>query len=543
VDLPAEARFCAQCGAPASTGSVIVEEQASQAAQLPAALGGGRFRLEKQIGEGSKKRVYLARDTRLDRQVALSLLKTDGLDANTRLRVRREAQAMARLGDHPNIVTVFDVEEDGDDLFMVSSYMAAGGLDSRLKEVPGGRLLIDEVLTLAADVCSALAYAHSHDVVHRDVKPGNIWLGEDGAARLGDFGLAISAGDTKLTQSGTVLGTADYMPPEQAMGGASTPQSDLYSLGAMLYELATGRPPFVGDDAVGVIGQHINSPPVAPRFVNSAIPPELEALILKLLSKDPADRPASADQVRQALDAIQARDLGATMSAEILNPLDTLAQRVFVGREAELQQLRSGVDAAVAGAGRVLLLVGEPGIGKTRTSEEIATYASMRGAGVFWGRCYEGEGAPAYWPWVQIMREYIKHTDAAALLNVVRQGAPALADVVPELREKLPGLTAAPPLEAEEARFRLFESINGFLQQASLGNPMLQVLDDLHWADKPSLLLLQIPGAGSQHNAGGHTGHLPGRGIGAHPSAGGYAGGAGENRIRRAGTAAWHYRS
>ena len=140
--------------------------------------------------------------------------------------------------------------------------------------------------------------------MHRDLKPGNVRLTEDGTAKIGDFGLAVATDRSRLTQEGMMVGTVAYMPPEQAMGGEVTPRADLYSLGAMIYEMVCGRPPFLGDDSIAIIGQHVNTPPVAPTWHNSTCPRPLEALILRLLAKDPSERPKSAADVLTALDGI-----------------------------------------------------------------------------------------------------------------------------------------------------------------------------------------------------------------------------------------------
>ncbi|RLC55068.1 MAG: hypothetical protein DRI30_08160, partial [Chloroflexi bacterium] len=165
---------------------------------------------------------------------------------------------------------------------------------------------------------------------------------------------------------------------------------------------------------------------------------------------------------------------------------------MFVGREKEMDELRAGLEDALSGKGRLLMLVGEPGIGKTRTSEELATYAGLRNAQVLWGKCYEGEGAPAYWPWVQVIRSYVHDREPKELMSEMGPGAADIAHVVSEVKERLPGLPEPPVLEPEQARFRLFDSITTFLKNASKGQPIVLVLDDLHWADKPSLLLLQF---------------------------------------------------
>jgi predicted ATPase len=164
----------------------------------------------------------------------------------------------------------------------------------------------------------------------------------------------------------------------------------------------------------------------------------------------------------------------------------------FVGREAELAGLTADLEATLAGRGGVVLLAGEPGIGKTRLAEELATAAAARGALALWGRCWEGEGAPAFWPWVQIIRAHVQAADPAALRQEMGAGAADIAQLVPALRERLPDLPAPPPTEPKAARFRLFDSLAGFLRAAAARRPLLLVLDDLHWADAPSLALLRF---------------------------------------------------
>ncbi|MCH7713785.1 MAG: AAA family ATPase, partial [Chloroflexi bacterium] len=346
------------------------------------------------------------------------------------------------------------------------------------------------------ETCRGLEFAHSRGIVHRDLKPGNVWLTSDGVAKIGDFGLAVALDRSRLTTEGMMVGTVSYMPPEQAMGGEVTPKSDLYSLGAMLYEMVTGRPPFLGDDSVAIIGQHINTPPVAPAWHRPDCPRQLEALILRLLAKDPAERPESASDVLAALEAVDlAVDAGADSKpapAGEEHSLDSLASGVFVGRQQEMGDLKAGLEDALSGRGRLLMLVGEPGIGKSRTAQELATYAGLRGAQVLWGRCYEEQGAPPYWPWVQAIRSYVREKEPEELRSEMGAGAEDIAEIVSDVRERLPGLRAPSQLEPEQARFRLFDSITTFLRTASQRRPLVLVLDDLHWADQPSLMLLQF---------------------------------------------------
>ncbi len=420
TELSAHANFCSSCGA--SVGSAARRAAPPvPPATIPTVFGGDRYHVQRFLGEGAKKRVYLAHDARLDRDVAVALIKTEGLDDAGLIRVRREAQAMGRLGDHPHIVTVHDIGDEGGQPYIVSQHMAGGAVDDLLQRAPNHRLPLDHVLRTAEQICQALEHAHARGVVHRDLKPGNVWLTVDGTAKLGDFGLAVAFDRPRLTAAGMMVGTVAYMPPEQALG---RPPDDLYSLGAMLYEMVTGRPPFLGDDAVAIISQHINTPPVAPSWHNPEVPRALEALILRLLAKAPEERPESAITVRQALLAIRstASVVAERVVQEEANPLDRLAAGVFVGREKEMDQLRAGLEETLSGHGQLLMLVGEPGIGKTRTAEELTTYARLRNAQVLWGRCYEGEGAPAFWPWVQVVRAYVHDRDPKTLMSLFRIG-------------------------------------------------------------------------------------------------------------------------
>jgi len=373
--------------------------------------------------------------------------------------------------------------------------MAGGDLSSHLDNHHGRYLTSGEACRLAGQIAGALEHAHGRNIVHRDVKPGNIWLDDEGQALLGDFGLAFAVDRTRLTQEGVMVGTASYMPPEQALGQPPDARSDLYALGATLYEMITGRPPFVGDDTVAVISQHINTRPVAPSLLAPGVPPPLESLVLELLAKDPTMRPAGASQVRQRLEQMEellTTEGAAAPGAPAVNPLDRLSSGVFVGREREVERGRALVDEAFSGRPRVMLLVGEPGIGKTRIAEELTTYARMRGAQVYWGRCHEGDGAPPFWPWVQIVRAYAQAHSPDQLKRDFGLGAPAIAGLVSEVRQVLPDLPEAPPADPEQARFRLFDAMVSFLRTAAERAPVVLVLDDLHWADRPSLVLCEF---------------------------------------------------
>ena len=461
----------------------------------PKSFQDGRYAVKSFLGQGAKKRVYLVDDTLVGRDVAFALIMTEGMDDTGRERIRREARTMGRLGDHPNLVQLYDMGEEDGQQYMVLPVMTGGSVDELIRQSPDQQMPLERVIDVAKAVCSGLAFAHSKGFIHRDLKPSNVWLTEDGTAKIGDFGLARSATDARLTQENMAVGTVAYMPPEQAMGGDVAERSDLYSLGATLYEMVTVRSPFMGDALEAIIGQHINTPPVAPTWHNAGCPKALESLVLRLLEKDPAARPESAGAVLDALEDLERASTSERTPEEVgeTNVLDSLAGGVFAGRQDEVGQMKDALDDALAGRGRLMMLAGDPGVGKTRTARELAVYAGLRGARVVWGRCYEGEGAPPFWPWVQAIRSVAQMAGVEDLRSAMGAGAWDIGEIVPEVRQRLGDMETPPALDdPQEARFRLFDSMATFLKNITRGQPLALILDDLHEADRPSLLLLEF---------------------------------------------------
>jgi tetratricopeptide (TPR) repeat protein len=494
---PSDSSFCLQCGQPLSEthepfqADSVPERPAPPSTPTSASFAGGRYQVQKFLGEGGKKKVYLAHDTLLDRDVAFALIKTEKLDQASRQRISREAKAMGKLGDHPNIVGIFDMGEENGQPYVVLPLMPGGDVEGLIEKTPERRLPIERVIDLGKSVCRGLEYAHGKGIIHRDLKPGNVWLSADGQARIGDFGLALAVELSRLTQEGMMVGTYYYMPPEQAMGGEVTTKADLYSLGAMLYEMVTGRPPFTGDDTVAIIGQHINTPPVSPSWHRPDLPPPLAALIMWLLEKDPNKRPASASEVLKALEAIEAgkAEKVSSQEAEVLaeNPL---YRRVFVGREPELRLLQSAFDSAASGQGSLTMVVGEPGIGKTAITEQLATYAALRGGQALVGHCYEeGSLSLPYLAFIEAMRSYASSRDVTELKKELGPGAPDVGRIVSEVRERL-NLQPSPKENPEEEKYRLMQAVTEFLGNIAVTQPLVIVLEDLHTADRGTLEML-----------------------------------------------------
>ncbi|MEU3143212.1 MULTISPECIES: Stk1 family PASTA domain-containing Ser/Thr kinase [unclassified Streptomyces] len=268
---------------------------------------GGRYELGQVLGRGGMAEVYLAHDTRLGRTVAVKTLRADlARDPSFQARFRREAQSAASL-NHPAIVAVYDTGEDYIDgvsiPYIVMEYVDGSTLRELLHS--GRKLLPERTLEMTIGILQALEYSHRAGIVHRDIKPANVMLTRNGQVKVMDFGIARAMGDSgmTMTQTSAVIGTAQYLSPEQAKGEQVDARSDLYSTGCLLYELLTVRPPFVGDSPVAVAYQHVREEPQAPSVFDPEVTPEIDAITLKALVKDPDYRYQSADEMRADIEA------------------------------------------------------------------------------------------------------------------------------------------------------------------------------------------------------------------------------------------------
>jgi serine/threonine protein kinase/beta-lactam-binding protein with PASTA domain len=263
---------------------------------------GGRYELDGVVGRGGMAEVYRARDLRLDRVVAVKTLREDlARDQTFQARFRREAQSAASL-NHPSIVAVYDTGEDNAGPshvpFIVMEYVDGRTIRDLLRD--DRRLLPERALEITDGVLRALDYSHRAGIVHRDIKPGNVMLNRSGEIKVMDFGIARAVSDAQatMTQTAQVIGTAQYLSPEQARGERVDSRSDLYSLGCLLYELLTGRPPFTGDSPVSIAYQHVREAPVPPSRVDPDLPGWADAIVLRAMEKDPADRYQTAAEMR-----------------------------------------------------------------------------------------------------------------------------------------------------------------------------------------------------------------------------------------------------
>lgn len=306
---------------------------------------GGRYRLIAEIARGGMAAVWRAEDTLLDRMVAVKLLHPQyANDPEFLERFRREARAAARLS-HPNIVPIYDVGEQDRSPYIVMELVEGGNLKDRIRSA--APLPDAEIRSIGATLASTLEYAHSRGLIHRDVKPQNVLLGEDARPRLTDFGIAQAMASSGLTRTGAVMGSVQYIAPELVRGRPASPRSDVYSLGAVLYEMATGRVPFQADTDIAIALAHVEQNVPAPRALNAHLAPDLEATILRALAKDPEVRFASGRALAEALRTGRASAPVAPIATEATQRMTT---QPVSSRPSAVTQRRAAAAVAAAPA-------------------------------------------------------------------------------------------------------------------------------------------------------------------------------------------------
>src|SRR5262249_46261473 len=391
--------------------------------------------------------------------------------------------------NHPHIISVYDFgEEQGIPFFVMELVDGPSLAKARPSDLP-------RIVEIACQICAALDHAHANSIVHRDLKPDNVLLsagGEGGSVKLADLGLALPVYGERISRAGLILGTASYIAPEQALGQPVDGRTDLYSLGVLLYELTTGRLPFTGDNPLAIVSQHVHAPVVPPRTLRPDIPRALEAIIVKLLSKDPAQRFATASDASQALrESLEAPDVQADDGKAAVAILDALSRGKLIGRAEELNEARDLWRRAREGRGHCLLLSGEPGAGKTRLAREVIVQAALDGAVVLTGGCYEYEATTPYLPFVEAFRRWTREQmDDSDLRAVLGEAAAQIAKLAPEIESRLGPFPEHPELEPHEERLLFFDAVAQVFESLARERGLLFYADDLHWADRGTLWLL-----------------------------------------------------
>lgn len=447
-----------------------------------------RYLLERHLGSGGGSSVFRALDTRLSRQVAIKILSATEIDAEGIARLRREAVTIARL-NHPGIVTLYDFETaEGNIPYLVLEFIDGDDLWALLYDQH--RVFTPhESIKLCLKILDALDYAHQQGVIHRDLKPENVMITDVHLTpKVMDFGLASIRGQKRITQEGVIAGSAYYISPEVALGKLTDHRVDLYALGVMLYELVTGRLPFYAENPLVVISQHAHDAPIPPRHIQPAISPTLEAIILKLLSKNPDERFSSARTTIEALLSLDTQPLSIEKA-----PTDALLERIertrLIGREAEWNRLRESwqkVQVGSVDARPIVLLTGEAGTGKNELAQQLAFEARHAGARVIGTLCYPNLAAQPYQPVLDILRDSLRHYPRLLTPRL----ASDLSKLLPEIALEHP-IEPLPSLSAEGERLRLYEHVAEFLIQIAQVQPLVILIEYLHCADASSLAMLQ----------------------------------------------------
>lgn len=442
-----------------------------------------RYEVVARISAGGMGEVYRARDPLLERELVLKVLPQRArFNSDALERFVREARAASAL-NHPNIVTIYAIGE-ADAFHFIAMELVTG---RTLRQLGKDRATIKEIAQIGSQAARALAVAHEAGIVHRDIKPENIMVRDDGYVKVLDFGIAQLATpdggehavDTRLTRPGMVVGTMRYMSPEQATAAEVTPASDIFSLGIVLFELATGRHPFEASSDMAVLSSIILRDAMPATRVNPRIPRELESLFARMLSKNPAARP-TAIEVATLMSTIAeppSRSDGAVAAP---------SRGETVGRELEKAALRDEYAAAVSGRATMVCVSGEPGIGKTTLVEDFLSELS-RGPShlVARGRCSERlAGAEAYLPILDALEDLLKDDPNGTIQSALDRQAPSWRRQVAPF-DTGPG--APPPAPSQE---RLKRELAAFLAEVSETSPIVLFIEDIHWADASTVDLL-----------------------------------------------------
>ncbi|MBI4476511.1 MAG: protein kinase [Acidobacteria bacterium] len=453
----------------------------------------GPYEILGSLGAGGMGEVYRARDRRLARDVALKFLSREAARDEAAIeRFFREARAASSL-NHPNIVTIYEIGDAPPDRYVVMELVEGRTLRDLISE----RLSIDLILRICVQIARALSVAHAAGIVHRDIKPENIIVRPDGYVKLLDFGLACvvpeslaaeNAATVVGTMAGTLLGTVRYMSPEQGQAEPVRSGTDVFSLGIVMYELATGQHPFLAESNFGVLSAIISQPPLPPSRLNPEIPAPLETLILQMLQKDTRLRPTAAEVAATLVELAEPR-----VRVDAVQSL-ARARQTVVGRANERDDLAAAFKTAAGGRGRLLCVSGEPGIGKTTLVDAFLEELQEDGAYVGRGRCSERlSGTNAYLPLLEVLDSLIHRPSGDHLARTMKLLAPSWYAQVAPVAASGSGSRAAAETGSVSPE-RLKRELVQFLEEVSRARPLVIALDDVHWIDLSSTDILAYLG-------------------------------------------------
>jgi len=454
----------------------------------------GPYEVLNQLGAGGMGEVYRAHDARLGRDIALKVIRRALVadsgaveEADALERLLREATLASAL-NHPNIVTIHETGTVGTD-----RYIAMELVEGRtLRQLATEGLPLERAISIARQIAEALAVAHAAQIVHRDIKPDNVMVRPDGYIKLLDFGLArlhqatVTAGPTgPATDPGLIIGTIGYMSPEQARGETAAPEADIFAFGAMLYEITTGRHPFMAASQLGTLHALMWETPEPPSLLNPELPRALDQLILETLQKDARLRPG-AGEVLYRLGLAHDSSIATSLSAVTVSHRTARSSRAVVGRDLEMDALLHEFERTDRGKGRVVVLSAEAGVGKTTLLEAFVRLLEDQGEAVRIGRgrCSERlAGSEAYLPVLEVLDSLQRNEKHGSLSRLIRALAPSwYVQIMPPSEND----SSAARLAADTAtgsQERLKREIATLLEEVTRMHPVVLCFDDVHWAD------------------------------------------------------------
>ena len=463
------------------------------------------YKIVGRLGSGGMGEVYKAFDSVLERNVAIKVMHRHLLqDEANDARFMREARIAAKLV-HPNIVTIHEVGKAKFGRYIVMEFVQGSPLTKLLQAE--GVFELKGAIQLTIQILSGLHYAHSMGILHRDIKPDNLLITENEIAKILDFGIAKIKAQEGLTVAGDILGTVEYMAPEQLLGETIDHRCDIYAVGVVLYQILTHQLPYASDSPAAILYKKLNEEPVPPSFYKGHISHELNQSVLKAIHNNKEERWQTAEAFSDALNDILSIDTSSAASiksddaANFTNVIEkggdpSNLHSVFIGREKEFKKLIKLFSQSSRGRGQTVIFVGEAGVGKSTLAAQLRNYAEQNKALVLYGSCLYQEGMDAYLPYIDALREFfskqshnLPEEERMKLKNLVREKVPLLMEFTERFTTTFgPKITPAETND-DANNTNLFEGIYLLISVLSTMRPIVLIIDDLQWADEASLRL------------------------------------------------------